>query len=85
MLIEAIVIGGLGGALGLAPSPSAGRARHGPLHRREHGLVLPHFRIHEQTAMAAMILACSLGLIAGLLPAYRAARLNVIDSLRRAG
>ncbi len=49
------------------------------------GSFFPYFRIHEQTAMAAMILATLLGLIAGLLPAYRAARLNVIDSLRRAG
>ncbi len=85
VLIEAIVIGGLGGALGLALSYPLVERGMGRFIEENMGSFFPYFRIHEQTAMAAMILALLLGLIAGLLPAYRAARLNVIDSLRRAG
>ena len=49
------------------------------------GSFFPYFRIVNTTAAAALVLAMMLGLVAGLLPAYRAARLNLLDALRRVG
>ncbi len=85
VLIEAIVIGGLGGGLGLVLSYPLVERGMGRFIEENMGSFFPYFRISEGTAIAALVLALLLGLTAGLLPAYRAARLNVIDSLRRAG
>ncbi|MBL9008363.1 MAG: FtsX-like permease family protein [Myxococcales bacterium] len=85
VLIEAIVIGGLGGGLGLVLSYPLVERGMGRFIEENMGSFFPYFRISEGTAVAALVLALLLGLSAGLLPAYRAARLNVIDSLRRAG
>jgi putative ABC transport system permease protein len=49
------------------------------------GSFFPYFNIVPKTATAALGLALGLGLLAGTLPAYRAAKLNVIDALRRVG
>ena len=49
------------------------------------GSYFPYFRITGTTAVAAVVLSLLLGLLAGLIPAYRASRLNVIDALRRVG
>lgn len=85
VLVEAVVIGGLGGALGLALSYPLVERGMGRFIEENMGSFFPYFRISEGTAVAALVLALLLGLAAGLVPAYRAARLNVIDSLRRAG
>lgn len=42
------------------------------------------FRIDPAVALAAMLLSMALGAAAGAVPAWRAARLTVIDALRRA-
>jgi len=85
VLIESIVIGGLGGGLGLVLSYPLVERGMGRFIEENMGSFFPYFRISEGTAAAALILALLLGLVAGVLPALRAARLNVIDSLRRAG
>ena len=47
------------------------------------GQMLPVFRISPETAVAALALAIGMGLVAGVVPAWRAARLPVTDVLRR--
>ena len=43
----------------------------------------PTFRLGTTVAGLALFLATALGMVAGLLPAYRTFRLNVVEALRR--
>ena len=45
----------------------------------------PSFKVAPSTAISAVVLAIALGVIASAVPAWRASRLSVIDSLRRVG
>ena len=47
------------------------------------GAWFPYFRISAQTAVAGVVLSVGLALIASVIPAWQAARLNVADALRR--
>ncbi len=85
VLGEAVTIGGLGGALGLVLAYPLVERGLGRFIEENMGSYFPYFRIAESTALAAVVLALLLGVLAGVIPAYRASRLNVIDALRRVG
>jgi putative ABC transport system permease protein len=85
VLGEALTIGVLGGGLGLLISYPLIEKGLGRVIEETMGGVFPYFRIANSTAVAAVILAAALGMLAAALPAYRAAKLNVVDSLRRVG
>jgi putative ABC transport system permease protein len=85
VLGEAVAIGFLSGVLGLLigyPFVEQGLGRY--LEENMAGF-FPYFRIAPATALLALGLAVLLGVVAAAIPAYRAARLNVVDSLRRVG
>jgi ABC-type antimicrobial peptide transport system permease subunit len=49
------------------------------------GAFFPFVRISATTAGAALALSLLLALVAALIPAYRASKLDVVDALRRIG
>ena len=49
------------------------------------GNFFPYFRIPPETWVVALVLSTFLGLLAAVLPAYQAAKLDVVDSLRNVG
>lgn len=85
VLVEAVVVGGLGGAFGLVISYPLVERGMGRFIEENMGAYFPYFRIENSTALLAIGLAILLGLLAGVLPALRAARLHIIDALRRTG
>lgn len=85
VLAESLALGALGGGIGLLLAYPLVERGMGRFIEENMGSYFPYFRIAEGTAAAALGLALLLGLIAGILPAYRAAKINVIDALRRVG
>lgn len=82
---EAVTIGILGGALGLLVAYPLVERGLGRFLEENMGSFFPYFRIQPSIALLAMGLAVLLSLLAAVLPAYRASRLQVVDSLRRVG
>lgn len=85
VLGEALCIGALGGGLGLFISYPLVEKGMGRWIEENMGAFFPYFRIPPATAGLALLLALVLGLVAAALPAYRAARINVLNALRRVG
>lgn len=85
VLAESLAVGALGGCLGLLLAYPLVQGGMGRWLEENMGSFFPYFRIAETTALAAVGLALLLALIAGILPAYRASKLHVIESLRRVG
>lgn len=77
---ESLVMAGLGGAIGIAltfPVAAAFGAAMGSL--------FPIFYVSSSTVLLQAVCALAVGLIAALLPARQAARLNIIEGLRSVG
>ncbi len=77
VLAESLLIAAIGGALGIAGAKLLtlnGDPTHG---------MLPFFYLSSSTAAAGIAVALAVGVIAGLLPAFSAMRLNVVNALRR--
>lgn len=82
---EAATIGLLGGIVGLAISYPIVELGMGRFLEENMGAFFPFFRIPPITMVLALVLAVALGLLAALIPAYQATKLNVIASLRKVG
>lgn len=82
---ESVTTGLLGGALGILLSYPVVERGLGRYLEENVGSYFPYFRIAESTVLWALCLALALGAVAAAIPALRAARLNVTDSLRRVG
>lgn len=85
VLGEAATIGLLGGILGLAIAYPVVELGLGRFLEENMGAFFPFFRIPAETMGMAMLLATGLGLVAALVPAYQASKLNVISALRKVG
>jgi putative ABC transport system permease protein len=74
-LVEAAVLGALGGAAGLATGVGGSRLL---------AVLLPRLPVHTpwSFALLAELVAVAVGLAAGILPARRAARLDPLEALR---
>lgn len=79
---ESLTIGLMGGALGLAVSWLLVNQALGPFIEENMGGIFPHFQIPPDLAVLGLGIAALLGVVAALLPAYRASRLKVTDALR---
>jgi putative ABC transport system permease protein len=85
VLSEAVAVSTLGGVLGILMSYPLVEQGLGRALEENLGGFFPFFRIDPQTVVISVLLAAVLGLVAAALPAYNAAQLKVVDSLRRAG
>jgi len=85
VIAEGTVLGLLGGALGLAlgvPLINLGIGRY--VEENMTGF-FPYFRVLASDAVLAMVLSVLLAVVAALLPAYQAGKLQVTDALRKLG
>lgn len=83
VVCEALTVGLLGGGVGLLLAYPLVERGMGRWIEENMGAFFPYFRVPLSTAAAALGLALLLSLLASALPAYRAAKLNVISALRR--
>ena len=80
---ESITIGLIAGGVGVGlayPLINNGMSR---FIEENMGGMFPYFRVDPGTVITALVLAVTLGLIAGLVPAIQAGRLSVVNALRR--
>jgi putative ABC transport system permease protein len=85
VLGEALVIGVVGGLLGLALGYPFVNFGVGRFLEENMGQMFPQFRVQPQIAAMAFGLALVLAVVSAILPARRAAKLQVVESLRRVG
>ncbi len=85
ILGESVAVGFIGGVVGLGLAYPVVELLFGRMLEENVGAWFPYFRIAGTTMIAAVVLSMALGAVAGAIPAYRAAKLNVVDSLRRVG
>ncbi|HZF50627.1 MAG TPA: FtsX-like permease family protein [Polyangiaceae bacterium] len=85
VMAEALTIGALGGAVGLGLAYPFINNGIGRFLEENMGGIFPYFRIEPKTAVLAFGLALVFAGAASALPAYRVARLQVTDALRRVG
>jgi putative ABC transport system permease protein len=83
VLGEAVVLGTIGGALGVALSYPLLERGLGRWVEQNLGSIIPFFRIPASAAVLAFFLAVGLGLLSAMLPARTAARIGIIEGLRR--
>jgi putative ABC transport system permease protein len=77
---ESVMITALGGALGVALTfPVAAGFKNAM------GSMFPVFNVTPETVMMQVAAAGAVGLLAGLLPSIRAARVKIVDGLRHIG
>lgn len=77
LLSESLLLCTLGGAIGVAVTMgSAGFIAD------QVKMIVPNYAITAETAGLGMVLALGVGLLAGLVPAWQASRIEVVDALR---
>lgn len=79
---QAAFIGGLGGLLGLLTGTCAGLVAN-PVLRQQLGI--PVFRLTPRLAVGTVVFTVLMGAVAGIYPAWRAARLDPVMALRGDG
>ena len=82
---ESMVIGLLGGLLGVGLAYPLVQNGLGRFLEENMGAMFPYFRVQPSLAALSMGLALGASLLASAIPAYRASKLKVVDSLRRVG
>jgi putative ABC transport system permease protein len=85
ILAEGLVIGLLGGAIGVVLGYPVVNSGMGRVIEENMGNMFPQFRVQPQIAVLAFSLAVLLGLVAAILPARKASKLQVVEALRRVG
>jgi putative ABC transport system permease protein len=77
VIVETIVVAAVGGGVGL------GLAKLFTLRGDPTGGLLPFFHLPASAIVSGLALALVVGLLAGILPAFSASRLRIVDALRR--
>jgi putative ABC transport system permease protein len=85
ILSESLVLGAIGGVIGLGIAYAFVNFAFGPFVEQNFGAIFPFFRVSPSVAATAFGLSLLLGLVAALIPARQAARLEVVGALRRVG
>ena len=81
-LLEALLLGALGGALGLALASLMQQVSFSTMNFQTFSELSFSFTLNLRIALASMAFALLMGLLGGFLPAVRAARLRIVDALR---
>lgn len=85
ILGEGLFLGCLGGVIGLAASYVLVQKALGPALEENMGAFFAFFRVTPELALLSFVCAALLGLLAAIVPARTAAKLEVISALRRVG
>ena len=85
VLGEALVIGIVGGVVGLGLGYPFVNLGVGRFLEENMGQMFPQFRVQPLIAVMAFGLALGLAIVSAILPARKAASLQVVESLRRVG
>lgn len=85
ILGEGLVLGCLGGAIGLGVGYLLVAKALGPALEENMGSIFAFFRVTPALAALSFVLAALLGLLAAIVPARAAAKLEVVTALRRVG
>jgi len=83
VLGESMLLAAIGGAVGLLIAYPFVERGVGRFVEENMGNVFPYFHVTPTTAIAAFASSLSIGLLAGIVPAYRVSKLRVIEALRR--
>lgn len=83
-LIEAMAISLTGGLLGIVGASFLGMLQVATTNWDTFSQIAFNFRLSTAIVIAAVVFALVMGLVGGFLPAVRAARLKIVDSLRAA-
>jgi len=84
LLIEAMAISLTGGLLGIVGASFLGMLQVATTNWDTFSQIAFNFRLSTAIVIAAVVFALVMGLVGGFLPAVRAARLKIVDSLRAA-
>jgi putative ABC transport system permease protein len=85
ILAEGAVIGVIGGLIGVVLGYPVVNGALGRVIEENMGNMFPQFKVQPEIAAFAFGLAMVLGLVAAILPARKASRLQVVEALRRVG
>jgi putative ABC transport system permease protein len=85
ILAEGVVIGVIGGLIGVLLGYPVVNGALGRVIEENMGNMFPQFKVQPEIAAFAFGLAMVLGLVAAILPARKASRLQVVEALRRVG
>jgi putative ABC transport system permease protein len=85
VVAEATVLGFLGGALGVAVGIPVINQLVGRFMEESFTGLFPYFRVLERDVVIAIALSVTLAVVAAVIPAYQASKLNVTDALRKFG
>jgi len=85
ILVEAGVLGLLGGGLGLLAGFFLINYGVGRVMEETFTGLFPYFRVATQDMVISMVLSVALAVIASIVPAYNASKLHVTDALRKLG
>lgn len=83
-MLEALLLSGLGALIGCALSMVFDGLKTGTTNWATFSETAFEFRVTSKILMIASGLALIMGFVGGVLPAFRAARMKVVDALRRA-
>jgi putative ABC transport system permease protein len=83
VLGEAITLGAIGGAVGVALAYPFLERGLGRWVEENMGSIIPFFRVPWSAALLAFGLAVGLGVLSAMVPARTAARMGIIEGLRR--
>jgi putative ABC transport system permease protein len=85
IIAEGLVIGLLGGLIGVLLGYPVVNNGMGRVIEENMGNMFPQFRVQPEIAGFAFALAIVLGLLAAIMPARQASKLQVVEALRRVG
>lgn len=83
-LLESMLLALLGGVVGLAAASLMQSVSISTMNWQTFSELAFAFRLTPGIAMSSLLFSFSMGLIGGVLPAWQAARLNIVDALRSA-
>jgi ABC-type lipoprotein release transport system permease subunit len=83
-LLESLLMGAIGGALGLALASLMQWVSFSTMNFQTFAELAFSFTLNPRIVVTSMLFALLMGLLGGFLPAVRAARLKIVDALRAA-